>query len=460
MSLQFVFGNPIRRKKKKTPNPKQKGKSMAKKGRKKAKSRANRLANPKVHFFRDKRGALHEIGVSLNDKDLAQLRASEKSLGAELDVSEKDMEQAIAELIATKTANYQTDTKKKKLAAIKKILKNKKTIGKGLMGKISRAIGDPSAYESYDIPLTDDELLRIAKKGNPMKRRHRKHENPTIGDVDGVLASNPRKKKRKASKKRKTTKRKTTRKATTRRRKRKSWFSVISKPKKGSKRSFRHALKMAGKKKKGSKAVVSYKGYKIRRNPIGADLKSMVPKLGVAAVAGALIVASNKYALPMLAKVPVVGPLLNNKMAAPLVTAIPPSIAGIALLWLGDKQNNRMMKDIGEALLVASATAVGAGYANRLLPGGGMSGVDLTGVDMYGLPEMGATDFGDDVGDEYGDEYGDEVGATDFGATDFGATDFGETVGETVGDEYGDEYGDEVGDDYSGVELSGVSLMG
>lgn len=362
---------------------------------------------------------------------------------------------------------------------------------------------DVPAYTKVGIPGTFYKALanHYSHRKDTSTVSKRKKRNPTVdfAGLEDELRSNPSKKRKKRKsvkavghakpkrRKKTTSHPKKARRSTKTVKRRKSskmpWFTVVATPKKKSKAAYRKAFKMVGKKRKGSKAIVSYKGYKLRRNPDLAgvlsneiamgefNFKSLVRPIAVLAGAAAFSGATNGLIKYGVSKIP----MLQKLASSPIGAIVMPSAGPLVFAGLLAAASKSKFGYKHKALLVEASIAlatVGIVTLGINAFGGVVSNMlkkvfptALAGHDgSLGLIPEGMSadvDMGDECGDVDGADFGDDMSGADFG-DDMSGADFGGVAnfsgvsnfqGDDVGEDMGDaDFGDVDGADFGDID--------
>lgn len=386
MQLQFVYGNPIKKKKK--LKTKKESKAVAKKRRKKV-TKSSKVKTKKV--VRKAKGR-KKVRRKAKAKKVAKKVSAKKK---QAKVSKSGAKRIVAR------------RKKKK----KKNPENVNVVARKVVGKDKKGKNKYAKVKSIRVGTraTLGEVYQDLSLGHLAKERY------------GRLTA--KKKKSKYGKKIKSMAEKKLAKA----KKAKAKRSLITTQKAGLR---------ADLKSRRFHPVTKTKTYK--RNPYGGTMNkiesllgSSMKEVGGLAAGGMLYGAVNsaaaRFAKPIhtqLAKIPVVG------------TALPTLLIGALANYLGERQNIDALKVVGKGLVGASVVGMGVN-ASQMVPG--LKPAALSGMgyeEMYGLPEgMGDdADFGSDGADFGGIDYTMEgidytmEGQMGYDDADFGGVDYTEEM--------------------------------
>jgi hypothetical protein len=343
---------------------------------------------------------------------------------------------------------------------------------------------------------------RGRKEKSTVKRRKKTRRNPEtdFSGLEDLQSANPRRRKKRKTvraKAKKHTRRGRKAVGTVKRRKRKGAgrknFTILSKPKKGSGKTWRKVFGKVMKSKRGK--ITSMGGYKVRRNPHhkkrhghfkrNPDLvQTIIPgfhgvrPLAVLAGAAAFTGVLNGFIRFGVAKLP---EPLKKIVAMPGVALVMPAIGPLAFAALlagagRSKYGSKYaatLNEISLALVTVSAVTLGINAFGGLVTNV-MKKVFPTALAGYDgslglIPEGMAADvdMGDDFsGADFGGVDGDMDGVANFSGADFGDGDFGgvanyagdmDGVANFSGDNIGDDMGDDMGDaDFGGADFGDV----
>lgn len=358
MQLQFVYGNPVKKKKKIS---KRKLKRSGKVAKKRKKKRAIKKASKRRARKASKRAA--KKSASKVAKKVSRRTRRKKRKNPREQIS-----------LITKSVVGKTKAGKPKYKKLKKqVVGIRVTPGEVSLARAVSAVSKENARRFPKKSKKAKALRRTSKKwANKAKKMaaHRQFVAGKLANMKGILAGTREE-------------------------------GIKSGPVVTSKRS--QLLGMKSKKRKGSK--------KIKKNPFGGkmDIKSMlgtdVKELGGLAAGGLLYGAVNsaaaKWVRPVhsqLVKIPVVG------------TALPTLLIGALANYFGERQGIDALKTVGKGLIGASVVGMGVS-ASQMVPGLKPGAAPVAGLgyeEMYGLPAgMGSddADFGSDGADFGGVDY-------------------------------------------------------
>ena len=391
MDIQFVFGNPVKAKKKgkrsMAKKAKKRGLTRDKHGRfiKRSGMKRKRRRNPEM--IEMKKGSKRRVYRGLIQGDV-------NSLKGVLGRAEKLLAAAVTEDGKKKAGRVASRTKKLLSKVETKFDRDVKRYRK--MQADGWVKGDHKQQ-----PFTGSEWIE--------------------GKLGALKGSLIRKRKRKAaSKKKKGAKKKYTKKSSKKKTSKKRSNPVAkSKHKKAKKKSARKLIGkmrlataarkatpkhpfvafLKGKKKK--RARVTVRRAKFRRNPFGGDMIQSYLAHS-AGEAGGLLLGGALYGTvgSLLGKIPVIGPqLVSTLRKVPVVgPSLPTLLAGVLLVKLGERQRIDALRMVGKGLIGATVVGIGVN-ASQLIPGLGASGAPkLAGVDYTSLDGVDYTSLGaDDV---------------------------------------------------------------
>jgi hypothetical protein len=373
MDIQFVFGNPVKGKKK----TKQKGKrSMAKKKskkrplrnkkgqfvkRSKAKKAKKSRKNPEVvrYLKKSKPRYMKRARAYITSKDVDSVRSAVSSLGAKLRGVQADIATGV---VGSKGAS---GARKRTLAA------REKKLAKMLERLEKRAVQDSLGRKA----MTDRGYVEGSSKYVGLKGL--KRSNPVAKGKKGKKAKKAKKKARFLSGKTKL-----------------SALLKAATPKKSVRGKYKRKGKVA-------KVRVSRSAYRRAKNPIfgGSMIQSYLAHS--AGEAGGLLVGGALYGLAgsLIGRIPVIGPkVVETLRKVPVVgPSLPTLLAGVVLVKLGERQRIDALRMVGKGLIGATVVGIGVQVSQKI-PGLASSGApSLAGVDYTALDGVDFTAMGADV---------------------------------------------------------------
>ena len=392
MEVQWVYGNPVKKKKRALARSKKRAHNEIREGKtvKKARRRVKSKRNP-YRFVLKKDGKIKK-GRKFNS-------ATDKMK------AEESMRGLSRRMLSKKTSG-------KAAARIAKRIKKARSVVADVSQKksLSAALSEVKKLKSAGWSVEKPESVKESRVAKKRKKKVKKARKAKKSSKKKFKAKKVVRVKRKAKKSRKRKAKKAIRR---RRRKAKVASPVVQK----------HSKKRRRKKKKSVVIRIGRTKVKIKENPmLKGLLPSGLPSYQEAAglvVGGAIFGAVNglatripfvKEAQKMLIKVPVVGPSLV------------PAIFGIAAAKIGEKQGIKALKIAGDGLIAASIVNVGVALS-QLVP-------MLKPSPIAGIPEgLGEEESYNQPGVDYGNA---GPGGADYGSAGPGGADFGEVVMEGV----------------------------
>ena len=369
MDIQFVFGNPVKGKKK----TKQKGKrSMAKK-----KSKKRPLRNKKGQFV--KRSKAKKSKSRRNPDVVRYLKK----------VKPRYMKRARAYVV-----KKDLDSVTGEIARLKSMVGPRGDDGFGNI--IGGATGSRKKAVEKRAKKFEKLLTRLAKRVDSddrarkeMKKRGLKEGTTKYVNVKGIKRSNPVAKKK--SSKKKPAKKKV------RYMSGKTKLSALLKaatPKKSVRGKYKRKGRVA-------KVRVSRSAYRRAKNPIGGMDMIQSYLAHSAGEAGGLLVGGALYGLAgsLIGRIPVVGPkVVDTLRKVPVVgPSLPTLLAGVLLVKLGERQRIDALRMVGKGLIGATVVGIGVQVSQKI-PGLASSGAPkLAGVDYTALDGVDFTAMGADV---------------------------------------------------------------
>jgi len=391
LKYQYVFGNPVSKKKKKrSVGHAKKSKARRKNPQKVYGSKKSPLGKP----VKEEREFAHYTDKMKFMKKMDALKADIKDLKAEIAFNienEIPIEQYESRLAKLEAKMARSEALKNRLNAD---IANADAYSKELRGRgfdVGRTIKVGSKW------LTADKYKAMQEKKKAKGAKSEKGEKgpkvyeTALDDLNDFLKSNPRRKKKKVAKKKKSSKKKSVKKKVAKKKVAKKKVSKkVSKKSKGVKH-------MARKKKVSRKAKsVHRRRPRRRKNPLALFASSApiadytgyeVNEIGALGMGGLLYGATNG----VLSRIPIVNKAHAMLMKVPVVgSSLPTLVLGALLHKVGKKQGINVLKQLGQGLVGASVVGMGVS-ASQMVP---FLKVAPVGDVDFGNADFGSADFG------------------------------------------------------------------